>query len=300
MVPKTLHRFNTDCLRLDNWITIAPKIWNLEKNSAVSNEHRGTRTQIKNDGRRWAQWVLEPRPSCQPMWALRKTNAMDRDEARSEKTLVPDFIVYTLDSKFPSKALINNTVIWFEPWCLCKMNVASPLAMDVASISSQRRERTREGAHLDEDAAPSVHHWSAGPRVESCLPSQRLQSPRMNRSRACSGALPSLRTNRRAAWSPPGSPARLPLVDEESRAAWIPAWLPARLPPRRGRIAGRRGFPLRSRRGSPKARMQDDEDDGAAIFGGRRKYREDERAVDREGRLIRGVRSNGSQRTSVN
>ena len=218
MVPKTLHRFNTDCLRLDNWITIAPKIWNLEKNSAVSNEHRGTRTQIKNDGRRWAQWVLEPRPSCQPMWALRKTNAMDRGEARSEKTLVPDFIVYTLDSKFPSKALINNTVIWFEPWCLCKMNVASPLAMDVASISSQKRERTREGAHLDEDAAPSVHHWSAGPRVESCLPSQRLQSPRMNRSRARSGALPSLRTNRRAAWSPPG---------------------PGAAPPRRGWIAGR-------------------------------------------------------------
>ena len=119
MVPKTLHRFNTDCLRLDNWITIAPKTWNLEKNSAVSNEHRGTRTQIKNDGRRWAQWVLEPRPSCQPMWALRKTNTMDRGEARSEKTLVPDFIIFTLDSKFPSKALINNTVIWFGPWCLC-------------------------------------------------------------------------------------------------------------------------------------------------------------------------------------
>ena len=35
----------------------------------------------------------------------------NRGEARSEKTLVPDFIVYTLDSKFPSKALINNTVI---------------------------------------------------------------------------------------------------------------------------------------------------------------------------------------------
>ena len=34
-----------------------------------------------------------------------------RGEARSEKTLVPDFIISTLDSKFPSKALINNTVI---------------------------------------------------------------------------------------------------------------------------------------------------------------------------------------------
>jgi len=34
-----------------------------------------------------------------------------RGEARSEKTLVPDFIIFTLDSKFPSKALINNTVI---------------------------------------------------------------------------------------------------------------------------------------------------------------------------------------------
>ena len=146
-----------------------------------------------------------------------------------------------------------------------------------------------------------IHQQSSSPILLSpgaAVAAPQAPSRRSPCAAAATGRPMAARGTRRPASFPAGDLASR--GRKESRAAWIPAWLPARLPPRRGRIAGRRGFPLRSRRGSPKARMQDDEDDGAAIFGGRRKYREDERAVDREGRLIRGVRSNGSQRTSVN